>query len=102
MMQHVFKYILMIILLSVSLITKAQIYNPSDHQATKETRWLFSSMQRLIGAGIMFGHHDDPAYGVGWKFDASRSDVKSVTGSYPAVCGWDLAKIEHDSIHDIN
>jgi len=50
----------------------------------------------------MFGHHDDTAYGVNWRLDAGGSDVKSVTGSYPAVYGWDLARIEHDSIHDIN
>jgi mannan endo-1,4-beta-mannosidase len=88
--------------LFISSFAHAQTYEPCDKQATKETRWLFSSMQRLVGAGIMLGHHDDLAYGVGWKFDPNRSDIKSVTGDYPAVYGWDLAKIEHDSIHDIN
>ncbi|HTE00374.1 MAG TPA: glycosyl hydrolase [Mucilaginibacter sp.] len=102
MMKHAFKYILLITLLSGNLIANAQTYAPCDNQATKETRWLFSSMQRLIGAGVMFGHHDDSAYGVGWKFDANRSDVKSVTGAYPSVYGWDLAKLEHDSTNDIN
>jgi mannan endo-1,4-beta-mannosidase len=96
------KYTLVIMLLLCSLLSNAQIYSPSDKQATKETRYLFSSMQRLIGAGVMLGHHDDLAYGVGWKFEPNRSDVKSVTGTYPAVYGWDLSKIEHDSIHDIN
>jgi mannan endo-1,4-beta-mannosidase len=102
MMKHIYKFISISFLLLSSLFTSAQTYSPCDKNATKETRWLFSSMQRLIGAGVMLGHHDDMAYGVGWKFDADRSDVKSVTGSYPSVYGWDLAKIEHDSIHDIN
>ncbi len=102
MMKHLYRSIFTALLLSSSLFTSAQTYSPCDKNATKETRWLFSSMQRLIGAGVMLGHHDDMAYGVGWKFDADRSDVKSVTGSYPSVYGWDLAKIEHDSIHDIN
>ena len=88
-------------LLSMSF-AQAQVYAPCDKQATTETRWLFSSMQRLIGAGIMIGHHDDAAYGVGWQFDADRSDIKSVVNTYPAVYGWDLAKIEHDSTRDIN
>jgi mannan endo-1,4-beta-mannosidase len=101
-MRYIAKYIIIVVFLSISSFTKAQIYNPCDKQATKETRWLFSSMQRLIGAGVMFGHHDDLAYGVGWKFDPDRSDVKSVTGAYPSVYGWDLAKIEHDSTRDIN
>lgn len=90
-----------ILLLNNSII-RAQTFAPCDQQATKETRWLFSSMQRLIGAGVMLGHHDDLAYGVGWKFDPNHSDIKSVTGDYPSVYGWDLAKIEHDSINDIN
>lgn len=82
--------------------TNAQIYNPCDKNATLETRWLYSSMQRLIGAGVMFGHHDDLAYGVGWRGDSERSDIKSVTGSYPALYGWDLAGIEVDHEKDIN
>jgi mannan endo-1,4-beta-mannosidase len=103
MMKYAFKYTFFaIFLLSSTLVKAQQIYSPCDKQATNETRSLFSSMQRLIGAGVMVGHHDDSAYGVGWKFEPNRSDVKSVTGSYPSVYGWDLAKIEHDSIRDIN
>ncbi|HZY35020.1 MAG TPA: glycosyl hydrolase [Mucilaginibacter sp.] len=75
---------------------------PSDKLATTETRELYYSLQRLQGKGILFGHHDDTGYGVGWKYDRDSSDVKGVTGSYPAIYGWDLSKIEHDSIHDIN
>jgi mannan endo-1,4-beta-mannosidase len=96
------KYLLLSYLLLQYSYIHAQIYAPCDKQATTETRWLFASMQRLIGAGVMFGHHDDLAYGVGWRFEPNRSDVKSVAGTYPAVYGWDLARIEHDSIHDIN
>lgn len=59
-------------------------------------------MQRLLGAGILFGHHDDTGYGVKWKYDDDSSDVKGVTGTYPAIYGWDLAKLEHDSTLDIN
>src|SRR6202012_4789625 len=79
-----------------------QIYTPSDRQATNETRELYASMQRLVGAGTIFGHHDDTAYGVGWKGDDNRSDVKSVTGSYPALYEWDFAKMEHKRDSDIN
>ncbi|TWR28338.1 beta-mannosidase [Mucilaginibacter achroorhodeus] len=84
------------------LPANAQLFNPSDPQATNETRQLYYSMQRLKGAGTIFGHHDDTAYGVGWCFVKDQSDVKSVTGTYPAIYGWDLAKIEHDSVRDIN
>lgn len=42
--------------------------------------------------GVMFGHQDDQAYGVGWKAENGRSDVLEVSGSYPAVHGWDVGK----------
>jgi mannan endo-1,4-beta-mannosidase len=91
------------ILFMLSQITaNAQLYNPCDKKATLETRWLYSSMQRLIGAGIIFGHHDDLAYGVGWRGDDDRSDVKSVAGSYPALYGWDLSQLELGHDKDIN
>lgn len=80
----------------------AQFNVPCDVKATKETKNLYNSMQRLMGASIMFGHHDDTGYGVNWRLQEDSSDVKAVTGSYPAVYGWDLAKLEHDSTADIN
>jgi mannan endo-1,4-beta-mannosidase len=103
-MNIVLKYIIasIIFLLFYNLFANAQLHDPSDKKATAETRQLFYSMQRLQGAGIIFGHHDDTAYGTNWRFEPGRSDVKSVTGSYPALYGWDLARIEHDSINDIN
>ncbi|WP_224746215.1 glycoside hydrolase family 26 protein [Mucilaginibacter glaciei] len=85
-----------------SIVAKAQLFDPCDKQATPESRQLYYSMQRLTDAGVMFGHHDDTAYGIGWCFEPGMSDVKTITGSYPAVYGWDLAKIEHDSTRDIN
>jgi mannan endo-1,4-beta-mannosidase len=91
-----------LILTLLNFCASAQLYNPCDPKATRETRELFKSMQRLMGAGAIFGHHDDTGYGVQWKFADDSSDVKGVTGNYPAMYGWDLAKIEHDSINDIN
>jgi mannan endo-1,4-beta-mannosidase len=85
-----------------SSCSKAQRFPPSDKRATTETRALYNSMQRLIGAGILFGHHDDTGYGVNWRYDDDSSDVKSITGTYPAIYGWDLAKLEHDSTLDVN
>ncbi len=94
-------YILFIVIL-LNSCARAQLFGPSDRKATKETKELFYSMQRIASAGIMFGHHDDTGYGVNWKYMDDSSDVKGITGSYPAVYGWDLAKLEHDSTADIN
>ena len=45
----------------------------------------------------MFGHQDDLAYGVNWKYVTGNSDIKEVTGDYPAVYGWELGQLELDS-----
>jgi hypothetical protein len=37
---------------------------------------------------VLFGHQDDVAYGVKWKAEKGRSDVKQVCGSYPELYGW--------------
>ncbi len=96
------KAVLILLAMTFCSRANAQIYNPCDKDATLETRWLYSSMQRLVGAGVIFGHHDDLAYGVGWRGDAGRSDIKSVTGSYPALYGWDASGIELGHDKDIN
>ena len=74
---------------------------PSDKEATKETIALYRNLKKLLNKGFMFGHQDDLAYGVGWKYDAStssagRSDIKDVTGDYPAVYGFELGRLEID------
>jgi hypothetical protein len=66
----------------------------SDPQATAETRALYRNLYHLIGKNILFGHQDDPCYGVGWKYVEGKSDVRDVTGQYPAIFGFDLGRIE--------
>jgi hypothetical protein len=70
---------------------------PSDKDATRETVNLYRNLKRLLNKGIMFGHQDDLAYGVGWKYEEGRSDIKDVAGDYPAVYGWELGRIELDN-----
>ena len=55
---------------------------------------IFSKSESHFRKGFMFGHQDDPLYGIGWEGDDGRSDVKSVVGDYPAVMGFDLGRIE--------
>lgn len=68
-------------------------YQLIDKKATNKTKKLYSNLQTVAKSGVMFGHQDDLAYGVGWKEEAGRSDVKDVAGTYPAVFGWDFGKI---------
>ena len=68
-----------------------------DSKATKETKALYANLKKIKDKGILFGHQDDLAYGVHWKGEKKRSDVKDVCGSYPAVYGWELAWLGNSS-----
>ena len=75
---------------------------PADPQATRETVNLYHNLKKLANIGIMFGHQDDLAYGVGWKYVEGKSDVKDVTGDYPAVYGWDVGGLELDHPNNLD
>lgn len=63
-------------------------------ERTPEALALLDTLRKIPEKGFMFGHHDDPVYGIGWDGDKDRSDVKSVCGDYPAVMSFDLGRIE--------
>jgi len=64
-----------------------------DGRATYATKSLFYNLQHADGRSILFGQQDATWYGLGWKNEPDRSDVKSVCGSYPALYGWDLNSV---------
>jgi len=72
-----------------------------DSKATKETKALFKNLDRLAKDHILFGHQHATEYGHGWQGDADRSDVKSVTGSHPAVIGVDFSGLSGQSENNI-
>jgi cephalosporin-C deacetylase-like acetyl esterase len=55
---------------------------------------LMERLDALRQKGIMYGHQDDPFYGLTWAYQADSSDVKNVCGDYPAVMGFELGGIE--------
>lgn len=79
--------------------TKSSI---SDKISTHETIVLFENLKKTAKNSILFGHQDDLAYGVNWRYEKGRSDVKEVSGDYPAVYGWDLAGLEINAKNNID
>jgi mannan endo-1,4-beta-mannosidase len=67
----------------------------TDPLATAETQALYRNLHTLAQEGVLFGHQDTLAYGVGWKADPNTldSDVYRVCGKFPAVFGWDIGHI---------
>ena len=51
-------------------------------------------LDTLRQKGYMFGHQDDPFYGLTWEYQNDSSDVKNVCGDWPAVMGFELGGIE--------
>lgn len=55
---------------------------------------LIERLDTLRQKGIMYGHQDDPFYGLTWEYQQDSSDVKNVCGDYPAIMGFELGGIE--------
>ena len=73
-----------------------------DSDATPETRALFENLDQIRHDHVLFGHQDALAYGVHWLREDGRSDVKDVTGSHPALYGWELGHIEHGAEENLD
>ena len=55
---------------------------------------LMERLDTLRSKGYMFGHQDDPFYGLTWEYQPDSSDVKNVCGDWPAVMGFEIGGIE--------
>jgi mannan endo-1,4-beta-mannosidase len=88
-MKHIVYFLLLLSISHASFSqTKMKLIDPL---ATTETKALFSNLHKLSQNHILFGHQHATEYGHGWVGDENRSDVKSVTGSHPAVIGVDFS-----------
>ncbi|TCC83747.1 glycoside hydrolase family 26 protein [Pedobacter hiemivivus] len=98
------KILLTIILFSRCLIASDLVnaQSLSDKAASKETVALYKNLHKLSLQHTIFGHQDDLAYGVTWKYIEGKSDIKDVVNDYPGIYGWDLGRIEHDSFKNID
>ena len=78
----------------------------ADAVATKETKLLYYNIKRIQKEGMAFGQQDATMYGVGWKDEDApgifRSDIKSITGKFPAVEGFDLGHVELGNVQNLD
>ncbi|MEM6685517.1 MAG: glycosyl hydrolase [Bacteroidota bacterium] len=109
---HRLKYV---IIVSVALIFTSctSLYDASyqkptlvDQKLTKETKLLHKKLFLISKAGFAVGQQDATAYGIGWKkidnANTWRSDMHDVSGNFPSIYGFDIAKIELDSQKNID
>ena len=84
-------------LLMIAVIGAALTGCTTQKQAEPEktgAQQLMERLDTLLQKGIMFGHQDDPFYGLTWEYQNDSSDVKNVCGDWPAVMGFELGGIE--------
>ncbi len=94
--------VLLILAALFSNAGKAQRNEPIDADATKETKALYHNLKKLSKDHTLFGHQHATQYGHGWTDEPGRSDVKSVTGSHPAVIGVDFSGFTAPSAEAVN
>ena len=87
-------------ILFLSFNLHAQQNQPIDKLATTETKALYNNLKTIAKNHTLFGHQHATEYGHGWQGDIDRSDVKSVTGSHPAVIGVDLSRFTGGSTEE--
>lgn len=75
---------------------------PVAKKSATTAQLLEQRLRRLQKRGIMFGHQDDPFYGITWRYESGRSDVRDLVGDYPAVMGFELGGIELGSEKNID
>ena len=61
----------------VMIACTAQKQAEPDKTAAQQ---LLERLDSLQQKGIMYGHQDDPMYGLTWEYDKDSSDVKNVCG----------------------
>lgn len=76
----------------VSLLLACQ--TPANKEAKSTSAILLNQLKAAKGQGTLFGHQDDLAYGIGWKYVDGESDTKRTAGDYPALFGWELGGLE--------
>ena len=98
----IMKYLFALTLLLAACSGKNTIAD-SDGERTQATVNLLENLVRLTDSTVcLVGHQDDTCFGVGWRGDSARSDVKSVCGDLPAVVGFELGGVERGSAENID
>jgi mannan endo-1,4-beta-mannosidase len=99
-MKRFFTFIALCCFFYPVLVSAQGVTGLIDKKASAATKALYKNLYKLSGKHILFGHQHATEYGHGWQGDADRSDVKSVTGSHPAVIGADFSGMANSNLPD--
>ena len=82
----------------IMMIAAIMVVACTTRQKAEQEKTLAQQLEQRLDSlrkkGYMFGHQDDPFYGLTWEYLNDSSDVKNVCGDWPAVMGFELGGIE--------
>jgi len=84
------------------MVVASQCHLVSAATPKTSARQLIERMAKIQQKGIMYGHQDDPFYGITWEWEWGRSDTHDLVGDFPAVMGFDLGGIEVGDDKDLD
>ena len=90
-MNRIFLFLFLFSNAAIAGFSQKNAFGLIDKKATPQTKSLYRYLHSISSKHILFGHQDATLYGHGWYGDSGRSDVKSVTGSHPAIIGVDFS-----------
>lgn len=90
------------IFLTIVLPMLGQAYKTANRKASTTTVQLYNNLFSILSKGILFGHQDDLAYGLGWEYIPGKSVVQDAVGEYPAMYGWELGDLELGAIFNLD
>lgn len=101
-MKHTKLITMMMLVLGTTMFGRNALPREEAWKRTPQTEALLMKLKTQSVRGYMFGQHDATLYGIGWKGEVGRSDVKSVCGDDPAVISFDLGHLEHAASHNLD
>ena len=98
------KRIISLVILVAAVIMPLAVANAAKVKANAKTprQQLLDRLVKIQKRGYMYGHQDDPFYGITWNWDEGRSDTYELVGDYPAVMGFDLGGIEVGDLKNLD
>ena len=98
------KRIISLVILVAAVIMPMAVANAAKVKANAKTprQQLLDRLVKIQKRGYMYGHQDDPFYGITWNWDEGRSDTYELVGDYPAVMGFDLGGIEVGDLKNLD
>lgn len=96
------KTLFIILLIALGLPALGQVSTPRPLGRGTGAGLLLERLKKIQKKGYMYGHQDDPFYGITWEYEDGRSDTKDLVGDYPAVMGFELGGIEMDDAKNLD